>query len=1598
MAALMTRSGRNPRCLENLLAAGRPFDPVTLPGAPQPSQDLLDQLLLKRLSDARETAKSRGASDADVELLLTGIALLAPPVPIDELAAAHGLLPAQVESFAADLAPLLERTPHGLMFRDEPTETLIRDNFGQSQAGRDRIVAVLLERQATSNYAARSLPALLVSLNDADRLLALAFDLRVPPGATQVSARDIRLSRITAAIALAAILGRRDDLFRLLLEASLVAAGHERSDRLLYEFPDLCAVAGDADSLRRLSATRVGWPGGKHAALALATEFSGDRDEARRHARRAIDWNNWAAQRGGGKDLGEIRASRELDDLGFAYVELLAGNTAGIARFIDQRDEGAAFMKFRGLFGLLDRHMHTLNPPSVDVFKRVARCRLQSRALCAAALDAATFDALALHPARTTRLIKALAAAPARQRSGGALQMACVLGAVRALEHGLNSEAAAILEGAQIVAPPIYVYSSRYPDDSPICVTLLAAGVRAALSRKSAALMDITPAELRALVPQSASFVGPAAFRRVLERKLKPSEHRGAVRRRKRRDGLEEDRRADYSRTFTNRIVPLLTYAQDVADIVRFPKGVARAQAASEALDRLMRQVDGASDYPFKDGKAHLVRAGFPVLLELADVLGLLDAPLATRMVDWIVTAPGLYTPEFTRIVERLSRYSVCHDAAIRLAVHVEARIQLDTDVGSRVSAYGDLARAVWRVSLEEAAAYFRRAIDLAEAIGSDDFDRTNHLLELTGHYRGPELSPQATHTLARIFELNQHEDRKFPWIEYAQSMSSVAGRSMLALLARLDDRDAAQLGYSLGPALTVLVQERKLSADVAVAIAGLAPPGESWTWKLSDLAVSALPRLKAEQKEWFFDLLLTELDRKDQLALGRTTVQALHGLALQSLPSASLARRRIEGLLERSDSRASASESHWERPPAEAVPVYAIDVTDSDDIDRQLNADRDGETGQVWAGRTLGHLAAQVTTPAQRLGFVRAVVEAAVPSLSEKLQVLGDRIQGWSKTSAAMRDALPLLAQRLAERHAAELAGSGFEASGGWRDLEQKFGVAAPHLVEYIIQSLRPGMERVDGNGWLALAAKLASGVDASAMAQGLERFLKSSSEKLPGEVGDGPWHSYFECPAGEADFIAGLVWARLGHPVAAMRWRAAHAVRRLAQVGRTDAIDRLIARLPSADASPFADWKLPFFGMHAKLWLLMALERLAKDSPQVLVPHRATFEAMALSSDFPHVVMRAVAIDLLETLGPSLPSDVRKAMSQRLDGANLSPFPHAPQTRVGELMYAPRPKGTERPSSDFHLDYDFRRYQAERLCRVFGCPGWEVEDRIGAWVRDWDAQVQGMYDCTRSPQGTYDESWSSGFVPTRDRYGGYLAWHALMLVAGQMLKTLSVVESDWDGDAWAGFLAEYRLSRSDGLWLSDLTDPFPLDLPDDSSLPMPAAGEQRTSREDAALLAPLLGIQGSEGLADWIPVNGRWSVGRGTDATLQSVLADANHAKALAMTWLSSEPFFRWMPDDEEGIERNFGRNDHTVQSWLVKPSHPERQFDRHDPYAASTALDRRAPSGVVRDLLGLTADDEAPRRWSVQGAPAFLAQAWGAEGGGATTLGPRRGTACS
>lgn len=75
------------------------------------------------------------------------------------------------------------------------------------------------------------------------------------------------------------------------------------------------------------------------------------------------------------------------------------------------------------------------------------------------------------------------------------------------------------------------------------------------------------------------------------------------------------------------------------------------------------------------------------------------------------------------------------------------------------------------------------------------------------------------------------------------------------------------------------------------------------------------------------------------------------------------------------------------------------------------------------------------------------------------------------------------------------------------------------------------------------------------------MKHELQRLEEKLHPESGDGTWRPDLQPPNDPIDVLAHLLWKILGHPDKRLRWRGAHAVRRLARLGRVELLDRLIS-----------------------------------------------------------------------------------------------------------------------------------------------------------------------------------------------------------------------------------------------------------------------------------------------------------------------------------------------------------------------------------------------------------------------------------------------------
>jgi hypothetical protein len=667
-----------------------------------------------------------------------------------------------------------------------------------------------------------------------------------------------------------------------------------------------------------------------------------------------------------------------------------------------------------------------------------------------------------------------------------------------------------------------------------------------------------------------------------------------------------------------------------------------------------------------------------------------------------------------------------------------------------------------------------------------------------------------------------------------------------------------------------------------------------------------------------------------------------------------------------------------------EAAQPLMVDLTDPTAIDKALATSEPDGNGRQWSVQLLRGMAERARGTNERRAFLRALASAALPSLSDKILAIEDAVAAWCRQSAAIRDDLHELCDELAGRHAAELLGSDWQSNCGLRYLVRFSGRPGAALIPTIVTALRERVAEVSSTTWLSFATLLAEEASPGAVRAALERFVLRSSSTLPDDLGDGPWRQDLSVRGGPGDAAAGLLWCRLGDPDARGRWRAAVAVRRLVDFGQAEVLSPLVQNVERIDAGAFQDHRLPFFQLHARLWLLISLARIARDAPRIVRPFRRALESVAFSTAFPHALMQQFAADALSGAAQALGPDERDALRERLRSVNLPALPRIrAERRSGIDFYTGRPQDRPKPENAFHFDYDFSKYQVDGLGRVFGAPKWEVDDASTAWIRRWDAHAMDMYECPRLRESdSRIGSYASGSPPQRDRYGGYLAWHALMLVAGEFVRTRPVTGDTWHEDPWTEWLAEQCLSRRDGLWLAEGTDLFPPDFRRAVGVITDDRDEQLSA--DAAVLAPLVGLNEQFCLGEVLIVDGEWTSADGVDVVVRSVIVEgADEAGQVALAVATGDPFVRWLPRESDIFDRRKGS---PLRAWLTAPNHSPHGLDQHDPYATPTALSRARPADWTIAELGLVAGDPFGRVWRDRsGATIATADAWGATRGG-------------
>ncbi len=1573
-----SRSKGNARILEYLLSS----DQGLLEKSETDKKIELNDLIEKRIQSALIESSKQGYAQKEVSSILGGLAVLPPPIPLKDYADAQGLNLGAIESFIADLTPLLENTKYGIMFRDEPTETYMLEHYGSDETVIKKIASNLSDLQDKSVYAAQALPDLLLRLDDSEKLFELAFDERIPASITStVGKNHIRYSRLKSAVHLASMKEDSDKLIHLLVELARISATDQRGVDYILSNPDLVIAANDIDATRRLFETRTSWPGKRHSRLTIAHTLSGDYENANRHAIQAHEWiQHHFSQK---QDDYNQKPHPAVRDIAAIPITLIAqGEIERALKNIRHWRNWYSYQVCGDVFEIMKSEKYSKN--ILDLLNNTDK----DLGCIAAAL---TF--LDLQTQIREKLIKKLSIASKdaekvakdfdynlnnKHKITGGLTYCSAL----AISLGKPQAARNLLNLIPHDRPKLYSFKEHHSPEE-LVPFLLSIIIKANGQKRKIGFEDILPIELMPFASKVKGIAEPSEFKKKLKEIISPKQD-GSVKPQKKKNSLSYDDQRDAERFIDYSLEPLLDISRAFQELLSRPLGDDDKQFLKllEAWSKARVTVE-----PYYEKKFNRTFQILGAELSIYSLAIYQDTtPQAVeKFLETLHQQPIVTISKNIEIIGMLAKRQSLQSLAGKEAVEVEKQIQEETDVATKSSYYADLASAILPASVEEAKTFFKKGLEQMDAIGSGDNDFTNELLIFVSSIKGTkELRDENSHILENICELNLPEDEeKFQWGNYGAAMSRVAGIKGLAKLVRWDDRDKVTLDYTLLPYLRALIKHDKILPEDALILNKLTSPVELWecgTSHFSDALVEhnypnqklllseLIDQYERNHSGFFYEVAYKKIAEHVKKIFGEKSSEYIR-LVDRYTVIGKLHKERNSEIKYLQNSKENAEIPNIDSIVSSALPVSPTSIQTALDKLPPSQIPREAKD------KFFELLRAKIPY-ADRVNYIRIIASHEGIDLYIKLDELKKCKETWSGSSSSVVSALRDAGTSICLRETEEFISYGQLSTYKLKEISDICGISTGRLALELVRSFTSNKSAVPASVWLGLSSCLTELASEEESLSALQHLLSSSATKLSENVTDGKWTSTL-FPTGTHDqIIAGIIWRLLGSPKAEDRWKAAHTVRYLVKLGKIKILDDLVQLFNSKDAAPFQAPELKFYYLHARLWFLIALARIAKDEPTVAANYSQLFIDILGEQKYPHPTMRHYAAKALTECISQGALTVSQVVENLIKHTNTSKYPKAkPTKKIRRGFYEGRPDAAPEPVNEFHLDYDFEKYEVSNLADAFGLSNWEVTDRLSEVAHNIDPKVKSMNEA----DGRYKRSSSKGYgmVDEYHSYGEQLGWHSLQIVAGKLLEELPVMEDHYHEEPWSDWLNRYFLTIESGLWLSDGTDNTPLDV--NTSL------IEKTKKED--------GITGDENKIketlriteqnkfEEVIIDGFWKSPDGIDVNIDSAFVDPAQAPILAKRLLRGDPFKAYLPVYGIGENGNEYMYDRERKGYLPLTAHPDASegFDKEDPYGTIRAITRPRFSDKIQTDFSLTSDTPFAKEWSRSKVIIAKAEAW-------------------
>ena len=1540
-------------------------------------EELIEQKCLKIFRDLHVL----GWKDSEITEFFTAISLLPPPIPLNELAKALGWSVAQVNSAASDLAPMLEMVSHGAIFRDEPTETYIRETYSEENSAQQAIAERLQLAQSSSMYAADALPRFLVAIKDMERAFELAKSSVYPDSIqSDYGRRKLKLSRLYAAYNLAVSINNYDLLINITMQLAQVASANAKGDEYIRQSASLATKLGDRETSRRLYNDRSGWRGARNARLTVAYNFLDEHDEAKIHQSRTIGWINWHAEKPSddnfrqydGPDAGDYAAvifsaiisgewevaNRNLSRWSFQFGLSICNELVSLCeqkQIIDNvkiLDDLASFASSKKCTSL------ALQVSLLSTAKTLSNIQLKriSRAASSIANKATKIDASDSHD---------------RDKSHEGYITSAALTAVIVNSRQSSNRLLSLIKTKR---PSSYRYNERHGPFrawTPIIQTCLLAWTKGQKVTYFDLLPDDVPLDKEARkISDAASLLKFLQGLRVTNiSRTKKEEVKNKF------DHYE-------AQNIANSIEITLTLVKPLENLILESKQL-DSITLNEFVDTWKPNLNPSAHWQSETGKDILCRSfGLRIaklFFRFSDKISSSTCEKVLEIIDQnkyrIHTKLGVISP--------ISRHDELHDILGKYAKTLAIEICKDESIEQRGDQFLKLASALLPMSISESREYYKQGLSQLDQMGGEDYDLVYSILHYAAEQQGGNMKPELGHRLMNLCQVIFHyEPSKFGWTLLGRATAQSVGLSAISKLIRWHDQDVVDYSNGLPQLVSFLTKRGALDGRRATVLLNLCEDHAWHEWHIGKGVTDILSGTSNVHHEKIFDITADRLFKEHVFGGYESTWESLSEV-IPKFPNSGRAsnydqlkklakvaalkrqednKRRNHSNYERSDEAiAEQSKAEAEQKKIFLKVANSCIHTSSASIDDSLQKLQLNEKFSSRLDRRLINHLRDTCKYDDRLAFTLALTEATTLAFDDIIEAIIENMDVWAESTNHLVNNSKEILKSVFSQKGTQLFQLRYSGISRQIYLMGKFCRDTNFVKDLVLETIAKEQVQLDGDEWLQIANSLCTLASEKASVEALEGLLSEGMAKVADEIGDDSFQPAFGEDKEQGDLIAEVLWHLLGSEDAYERWKASKAIVHLVELELFEDLEKLFDLFDTEQIASLASPDTVLAFQNSQQWFLMGLSRATLSHADKLRFLRARLSELANREEL-HIIFKLHIARCLKNIALN---------GEQVAEAN-SIWKELVTPPFGYIEQQGWPQPTK-AKTGFTFDRDFTKYSVHDLCDLFEISREEARDAVANEItQKWPLAKNMEY---------FSGRWRHKITRT-DRYETYrehVQKHALLSAATTLYRSKPVVQKSYQGvdsNPWLEWLRSHDVTFADGSWLVDWKDQVPEEAKER------LLGERENHKEtldDKDNLLVKIGLSPSNN-EKMIPIFGHWKSSGSVYVRIETALTK-KHGSIKSCTELSKrENHNLWLPMFNADGEDCRHRDKSQFEPFIWEPEFYPIGIDEGDKLACRGAMARPRLGLKISDDLQLDAVEKNRLWYDANGKLTLKSQAWG------------------